>query len=129
MPTQFVRPGRDRVELLDRHGRAAEQVEAGAAHAGSVQPRHLVEAGRGVHDPDGARDVEAEGGDGVERAAIIGAIGRGLDHDRAGDADPAHHRAVFRDAGIGGLRERSRRQWVALVEDMDIGVHGPRPAP
>jgi len=62
------------------------QVEADAAHAEIVQALELGVADRGVDDGDAAR-ARPELHHPVERAGIVGAVGRGLHDDVARRAD------------------------------------------
>ena len=123
VPAEVVDALRQRLEHVDRRRAGLHQVEADAAHAEIVQALELGVGHARVDDGDAARrrpDLR----DAVERAGIVGAVGRGLHDDVARRADALLQKPIVVDLGVGRLQGRARRDREAAVVDVHVAVAG-----
>ena len=99
VPAEVVDALRQRLEHVDRGGAGLDEIEADAANAEVVQP---LEFGIGDARIDHRHAARAwpQLGHRVERAGIIGAVGRGRDDDVARRADPLLKPAIVVDGRV-----------------------------
>ena len=123
VPAEVVDALRQRLEHVDRRRAGLHQVEADAAHAEIVQALELGVGHARVDDGDAARrrpDLRHA----VQRAGIVGAVGRGLHYDVARRADALLQEPVVVGLGVGRLQGRARRDREAAVVDVHVAVAG-----
>ena len=128
MPPERRDPAHHRVELLDRRAAARGDVEPNAAGAARVHGGE-VGGGRGVVDHDDGAIADAEFRGRIERAAIVGAVDRGLHDDAAREAERVSDAAIGGDRGglLGRVAAvRAERIAVGGAEDVEVAVAAAR---
>ncbi len=125
VPAAVVDPLGERLDHVDRR-RGGARIELAEADAANAAAREGVELGigdGGMDDRDAARVAELR--DGVERHAIVGAVGRGRHDHRALRADALLQEPILGHAGIGlHPRVRPRRRKALGVVDVHVAVAG-----
>ena len=110
-----------------RRGRSprlrSDEVHAQSAHA---LRRERVELGVGhlMADDGHAARLLAQLRECIERAGVVRAVGRGIDHDRARGAQPLLQLAIGRHIGMRRLALPVRRRRETRVEDVHVAVAG-----
>ena len=121
VPAEIVHAFRQRLQHGDRGGARRIEHEAHAAHAETGEPLELGIGHAQVDHRDGAcRGPERR--EGVERAAIVGAIGRGRHDHVAGGADPLLEQPIVLRARIDRMRPDTRRRREAAVVDVHMAI-------
>ncbi len=125
-PRSLTRLRQQRLQRADRGGARWIEHEAHAAHAETGEPLDTGIGHAQIHHRDGAR-AGAERGEGVERAAVVGAVGRRASRSRCGWCRCASGTGdnLLR-ARIDRMRPHARRRRKAAVVDMHVAVAGIR---
>ena len=100
VPAEIVHPPGERLDHVEG-GDGGARVELGEADAADAALREGLELGvgdRGMHDRDAAGVAELR--DGVERDAVVSAVGGGLHHHGAGSADALLQQPVVGGAAV-----------------------------
>ncbi len=113
---------------FDRHAALVVGVEAHAAGAAGIERRELV-----VRDVHGERDHGARPvrGLGIERRhavedrRVVDAVDGGLGEHHPVDAESRMQMLEIGERRIRGIVAAARRELVALLEDVDVGVDRP----
>ena len=100
VPAEIVDALRQGLEHVDRGRAGLDEIEADAANAEVVQPLEFGVGDARIDHRHAAR-ARAELGHRVERAGIIGSVGRGRDDDVARRADPLLKQAIVVDGRVG----------------------------
>ena len=118
VPAAVFHARRHRQRGVDVEHLRIDEVEADAARAERVHRFQVGVAARGIGNDDGAqRDAFFRRvAQGIEQAAVVGAVDAGLHEHRALDAAGRHHGAVL------GQRRRLRRVAATRVERVARGI-------
>jgi hypothetical protein len=121
VPTEIVDALRQRLEHVDRGGAGLDEIEAYAANAEVVQPIEFGIGDAGIDHRHAAR-AWPQLGHRVERAGIIGSVGRGRDHDVAGRAEPLLKPAIVVDGRVAWTQLGVGSNRKAAVVNMHVAV-------
>ncbi len=127
VPADVGHAPRERLDHLDpgNRGRRIEHGEADATHAAFMQRLQFRVRDVGMHHRHAAGIAELR--DGIERDAIVRAVGRRLNDHRALRADPFLQAPIVLHTGV-RLHARARaRRWEARgIVDVHVAIAGTR---
>ena len=121
VPAKTVDALRQRLEHVDRGRAGLDEIEADAANAKVVQPLEFGIGHPGVDHRHAAR-VSAKPGHRVERAGIVGPVGRGIDDDIARGAEPLLQQAIVVDGRIARMQLGGWSDRKATVVNVHMAV-------
>ena len=125
VPAEVVHAPGERLDHVERRRRRSriELGEPDAANAAVREGFQLRVRDRGMDHDDAARVAELR--DGIERDAVVGAVGRGRDHHGSCGPDALLQQPIVRHAGVRLHPQfRPRRRKALAVVDVHVAVAG-----
>ncbi len=123
VPAERRHARRHGFQNLQRQRRACQHEEPDAANAEPGQPLELG-VGHALVDHRDAARARSDRRHGLERAAVVLAVGRRLHHHRALDAEPGAHLEVIRHRCVGRQNSGGRRFRKAVIVNVHMRVAG-----